>query len=127
MRNVILYLVIASTFLVYVASKALDEVEVDSLREFFEDLEFLETELEAIEDNFRSEEETCIPRHYDCTKQRHNCCRSKMFKDKCKCFYIAKNDTTAEEEMCTCQQSWYYNMTEEAVEKTKQFFKRLFG
>ncbi|GFQ76705.1 u15-Nephitoxin-Nsp1a_1 [Trichonephila clavata] len=146
MRNVILYLVIASTFSVYVASKALDEVEVDSRREFFEEMEFLETELEEmefleteleemefleteleeIEDKFRSEE-ACIPRHHDCTKQRHNCCRSKMFKDKCKCFYIAKNDTATEEEMCTCQQSWYYNMTENAFEKTKQFFKRIFG
>ncbi|GFX32037.1 u15-Nephitoxin-Nsp1a_1 [Trichonephila clavipes] len=127
MRNVILYLGIASTFLVFVASKALDEVEVDSLRELFEGLESLETGLEIIESKFRSEE-TCVPRHQDCTKQRHNCCMGKMFKDKCKCFYIARNDTAAsEEELCTCQQSWYYHMTEEAIEKTKKFFKRIFG
>nr|B3EWS7.1 RecName: Full=Toxin CSTX-14; Contains: RecName: Full=CSTX-14 A chain; Contains: RecName: Full=CSTX-14 B chain; Flags: Precursor [Cupiennius salei] len=42
----------------------------------------------------------CTLRNHDCTDDRHSCCRSKMFKDVCKCFYPSQ----AKKELCTCQQ-----------------------
>ncbi|GFS88309.1 hypothetical protein NPIL_89422 [Nephila pilipes] len=127
MKSLILCLVITSVLLVYVACETQGEGEVDSLKQLLEEFDYLEEELESNEEKLRSEE-TCTPRHQDCTKHRHSCCRSKMFKDKCTCFYVATNDTIAtEEEMCTCQQAWYHHMTEETYEKTANFFKRIFG
>ncbi|GIY15584.1 uncharacterized protein CDAR_113481 [Caerostris darwini] len=70
----------------------------------------------------------CIPRHQDCTAYRHRCCRSKMFKDKCLCFYKEGNGTAETEiEKCTCQQVWYLGMTEEVSGKAAKLFKLWFG
>nr|B3EWS6.2 RecName: Full=Toxin CSTX-12; Contains: RecName: Full=CSTX-12 A chain; Contains: RecName: Full=CSTX-12 B chain; Flags: Precursor [Cupiennius salei]QDC23092.1 toxin 12 isoform a S1 precursor [Cupiennius salei]QDC23093.1 toxin 12 isoform a S2 precursor [Cupiennius salei] len=63
----------------------------------------------------------CTLRNHDCTDDRHSCCRSKMFKDVCKCFYPSQRSDTAraKKELCTCQQDKHLKFIEKGLQKAK--------
>ncbi|KAF8772064.1 U3-lycotoxin-Ls1v like protein [Argiope bruennichi] len=121
MRNVLLGWLIGLVLIACVLSEENDdEMEAVSISQLLGNLEFVES------DELRSDDE-CIPRNRECTNHRHKCCRSKFFKDKCKCFYVEGNDTETEVELCTCQQEWYLGMTEKIYDQASNLFKKWFG
>uniref|UniRef100_A0A4Q8KAY6 U56-Deinotoxin-Dsu1d_1 n=1 Tax=Deinopis subrufa TaxID=1905329 RepID=A0A4Q8KAY6_DEISU len=55
----------------------------------------------------------CTPRYHECTQDRHSCCRGKLFKDQCLCFYPESNSgKDSLQEFCSCQQPWLFDKTE---------------
>nr|QDC23088.1 toxin 13 isoform b precursor [Cupiennius salei] len=65
----------------------------------------------------------CTLRNHDCTDDRHSCCRSKMFKDVCTCFYPSQRSETdrAKKELCTCQQPKHLKYIEKGLQKAKDY------
>ncbi|GFX32030.1 uncharacterized protein TNCV_4098792 [Trichonephila clavipes] len=111
-----------------------DEMEADSLSELLENLDLVEGGLQIEEKEFRSD--ACVLKNHDCTRHRHSCCHSKMFKFKCTCFYKEGNDTsddasddtsTTDEEICTCQQVWYHALAEDLIDRGTQLLKNWIG
>ncbi|XP_055953183.1 toxin-like structure LSTX-D3 [Argiope bruennichi] len=88
------------------------------LSESLDELDAAESRMSLSKEEYRSDD--CIPLHHDCTKNRHGCCRSDMFKYKCVCFYKAGK---ANEETCSCQEKWYLRMAEKALDKGSKYFR----
>ncbi|KAG8187478.1 hypothetical protein JTE90_009545 [Oedothorax gibbosus] len=118
-----IFFLVVFSILVSLSSSESNDEEFSSLSKFLEDQR---SEFELQEET-RSDKE-CIPRNHDCTSNRHGCCRGKMFKDHCVCFYKEGNDTlsSTEEEVCSCQQPWYHETTEDVAHKLSGLKKFIF-
>ncbi|GIX87058.1 toxin CSTX-10 [Caerostris extrusa] len=57
------------------------------------------------------EENTCIGKHHECTHDKENCCRGKLFQYKCKCYDVTDEEGNSNER-CACENPFTYKMAE---------------
>nr|B6DCV0.1 RecName: Full=U5-lycotoxin-Ls1a; AltName: Full=Toxin-like structure LSTX-E1; Flags: Precursor [Lycosa singoriensis]ACI41366.1 toxin-like structure LSTX-E1 precursor [Lycosa singoriensis]CAS03635.1 toxin-like structure LSTX-E1 precursor [Lycosa singoriensis] len=112
MKYQILFGVVFLTLLSYCYSEIEDEFE-----------NFVDEEMVEADDPFslaRKDKENCIPKHHECTSDRHGCCRGSMFKYKCQCVKIV-NAQKEETERCACITPGLHKAAEFVV----QLFKKV--
>uniref|UniRef100_A0A482Z9W6 U18-Lycotoxin-Lsp1a_1 n=1 Tax=Lycosa sp. SGP-2016 TaxID=1905177 RepID=A0A482Z9W6_9ARAC len=68
----------------------------------------------------KDDNENCIPKHHECTSDRHGCCRGKLFKYKCQCVKMV-NAQKEETERCACITPGLHK----AAEFVLQLFKKM--
>nr|B6DCU2.1 RecName: Full=Toxin-like structure LSTX-D3; Flags: Precursor [Lycosa singoriensis]ACI41358.1 toxin-like structure LSTX-D3 precursor [Lycosa singoriensis]CAS03627.1 toxin-like structure LSTX-D3 precursor [Lycosa singoriensis] len=105
MMKVLVVVALLVTLISYSSSEGIDDLEAD--------------ELLSLMANEQTRAKACTPRYYDCSHDRHSCCRSSMFKDVCTCFYPEGGDN---KEVCTCQQPKHLKYMEKATDKIKNLF-----
>nr|B6DCU4.1 RecName: Full=Toxin-like structure LSTX-D5; Flags: Precursor [Lycosa singoriensis]ACI41360.1 toxin-like structure LSTX-D5 precursor [Lycosa singoriensis]CAS03629.1 toxin-like structure LSTX-D5 precursor [Lycosa singoriensis] len=105
MMKVLVVVALLVTLISYSSSEGIDDLETD--------------ELLSLMANEQTRAKACTPRYYDCSHDRHSCCRSSMFKDVCTCFYPEGGDN---KEVCTCQQPKHLKYMEKATDKIKNLF-----
>nr|B6DCU6.1 RecName: Full=Toxin-like structure LSTX-D7; Flags: Precursor [Lycosa singoriensis]ACI41362.1 toxin-like structure LSTX-D7 precursor [Lycosa singoriensis]CAS03631.1 toxin-like structure LSTX-D7 precursor [Lycosa singoriensis] len=105
MMKVLVVFALLVTLISYSSSEGIDDLEAD--------------ELLSLMANEQTRAKACTPRYYDCSHDRHSCCRSSMFKDVCTCFYPEGGDN---KEVCTCQQPKHLKYMEKATDKIKNLF-----
>nr|B6DCU5.1 RecName: Full=Toxin-like structure LSTX-D6; Flags: Precursor [Lycosa singoriensis]ACI41361.1 toxin-like structure LSTX-D6 precursor [Lycosa singoriensis]CAS03630.1 toxin-like structure LSTX-D6 precursor [Lycosa singoriensis] len=105
MMKVLVVAALLVTLISYSSSEGIDDLEAD--------------ELLSLMANEQTRAKACTPRYYDCSHDRHSCCRSSMFKDVCTCFYPEGGDN---KEVCTCQQPKHLKYMEKATDKIKNLF-----
>nr|B3EWT0.2 RecName: Full=Toxin CSTX-10; Flags: Precursor [Cupiennius salei]QDC23095.1 toxin 10 isoform a S1 precursor [Cupiennius salei]QDC23096.1 toxin 10 isoform a S2 precursor [Cupiennius salei] len=69
----------------------------------------------------RKDKENCIGKHHECTDDRDNCCKGKLFRYQCQCFKVI--DGKKETKRCACVTPLHYKMAEMAVSVFKKMFK----
>nr|QNF22871.1 U2-lycotoxin-Lt19c [Lycosa tarantula] len=113
MKYLILFGVVFLTLLSYCSSEIDDDFE-----------NFMHEELVEAKDPFaisrKEDNENCIPKHHECTSNRHGCCRGKLFKYKCQCVKMV-NAQKEETERCACITPGLHK----AVEFVLQLFKKV--
>nr|B6DCQ5.1 RecName: Full=U3-lycotoxin-Ls1a; AltName: Full=Toxin-like structure LSTX-B10; Flags: Precursor [Lycosa singoriensis]ACI41321.1 toxin-like structure LSTX-B10 precursor [Lycosa singoriensis]CAS03591.1 toxin-like structure LSTX-B10 precursor [Lycosa singoriensis] len=115
MKFVLLFGVLLVTLFSYSSAEMLDDFDQAD-----------EDELLSLIEKEEARAKECTPRFYDCSHDRHSCCRSELFKDVCTCFYPEGGDN----EVCTCQQPKHLKYMEKAADKAKKFggkIKKWFG
>nr|B6DCU3.1 RecName: Full=Toxin-like structure LSTX-D4; Flags: Precursor [Lycosa singoriensis]ACI41359.1 toxin-like structure LSTX-D4 precursor [Lycosa singoriensis]CAS03628.1 toxin-like structure LSTX-D4 precursor [Lycosa singoriensis] len=105
MMKVLVVVALLVTLISYSSSEGIGDLEAD--------------ELLSLMANEQTRAKACTPRYYDCSHDRHSCCRSSMFKDVCTCFYPEGGDN---KEVCTCQQPKHLKYMEKATDKIKNLF-----
>nr|B6DCU8.1 RecName: Full=Toxin-like structure LSTX-D9; Flags: Precursor [Lycosa singoriensis]ACI41364.1 toxin-like structure LSTX-D9 precursor [Lycosa singoriensis]CAS03633.1 toxin-like structure LSTX-D9 precursor [Lycosa singoriensis] len=105
MMKVLVVVALLLTLIIYSSSDGIDDLEAD--------------ELVSLMAHEQTRAKACTPRYYDCSHDRHRCCRSSMFKDVCTCFYPEGGHY---KEVCTCQQPKHLEYMEKAADKIKNLF-----
>nr|B6DCP2.1 RecName: Full=U1-lycotoxin-Ls1kk; AltName: Full=Toxin-like structure LSTX-A53; Flags: Precursor [Lycosa singoriensis]ACI41308.1 toxin-like structure LSTX-A53 precursor [Lycosa singoriensis]CAS03578.1 toxin-like structure LSTX-A53 precursor [Lycosa singoriensis] len=110
MKFVLLFGVFLVTLFSYSSAEMLDDFDQADEDEL---LSLIEKE-EARKD--------CIPKHHECTNNKHGCCRGHLFKYKCQCTTVV-TQSGEETERCFCGTPPHHK----AAELVVGFGKKIFG
>ncbi|KAF8771688.1 U1-lycotoxin-Ls1jj like protein [Argiope bruennichi] len=92
-----------------IAAKA-DE-ETFPLSESLDELDAEESRMSLSKEEYRKEGRKCIEKHHECTHDKHNCCRGKLFKYKCHCHDV-KDEKGEKTERCACHNPFSYKVVD---------------
>nr|B6DCM4.1 RecName: Full=U1-lycotoxin-Ls1t; AltName: Full=Toxin-like structure LSTX-A35; Flags: Precursor [Lycosa singoriensis]ACI41290.1 toxin-like structure LSTX-A35 precursor [Lycosa singoriensis]CAS03560.1 toxin-like structure LSTX-A35 precursor [Lycosa singoriensis] len=107
MMKVLVVVALLVTLISYSSSEGIDDLEAD--------------ELLSLMANEQTRKE-CIPKHHECTSDKHGCCRGNFFKYKCQCTTVVTQDGE-QTERCFCGTPPHHK----AAELVVGFGKKIFG
>nr|QDC23084.1 toxin 1 isoform b precursor [Cupiennius salei] len=108
-------LIISAVLFITIFSNISAEIEDD----FLEDESFEAEDIIPFLENEQAR--SCIPKHEECTNDKHNCCRKGLFKLKCQCSTF-DDESGQPTERCACGRP----MGHQAIETGLNIFRGLF-